>query len=1639
MSSLHLPAAFLLINGGTLLWWRSIRAALLCAPFAVLPAFYLYHLRHSPYAPTFFYTPSAAGVTWAPPADCATVQATLLGGGGGAGYYGLGGPGAQVTFYVNVRGASQPLTAYVGGGGVGGDSKTKWGQGGFTCAGAGGAASALTFAGSLMAIAGGGGGGGTNGSSGGSFTSCTGGAGGTPNGGTPACTGPGGGATQSAIGVAGSPTAFTSGAIAAGPALTPVAQSGGDGSAGNLSSRGVPPLFSVKSIGFAPGGWGGCFNPPTSFGTYRGGGGGGGGYFGGGGGKTDRDVAYVGSPGGGGSSWVSATPFNVSYLIGAAGGAGTGGNGADGSVMLQCVTRTPPWPPSATAAALVVGLWYGASTLLKAAAASSFAPQRGRAGGPLFSLSLLCSRALLQHAAAQLALGACAWALLSFFCALGEIGAAKVRLAGGVGVLLSAWRWHGGGGSGGGALQLLGAPAAWGAPHAPGARCGWGRGGGAAPATLVAASRAWRSARAGLREATSLIAHAWLAGAFLLLLEKRAGGVGTSGERALAALHMLGAAAQHLLLGAALAGVGHGAGAALLTHALGERVPLELLLEGVGGSPLAPAEKLRAAGQCPLAYVVAAPGVAEAVVAAGGGGGSTQCEIRRAELFFVALRIVPPRSLRHYLVAFPADAAMEAAAGGGGGGPLERGGAAAAALSFTPPPWQPPGAVVEVAALNADPTRPGYAWAALPAPSAAGTPAAPLLIPAATPFPHWEQSLRPFTAGRERDGAYLAAWQRRLLCGEWALWGEEAGVAGSGGVREDGSGARARRAGEGPPTLTQPFRLLQCMLRGGGGGGGRHRDGSALLRGALGEPWVVLEESSSVGIGGGGGGPGGGVAAGGVGGGALGGAPRAAAAAAPAAAPAGRHFRLRADVAAGNAGAPLALPGDALPASAAPPLGGYLPAFATLSPWAALLRDLVLCGSAPGAVSGAGWEGGGYAASVGDFVLSRSGEAPGEEGSSAPPAVRGEGDRPIRAAGAHALGGRPLLPGEVNRLFADVTGRTWRHFMWAATALIDEATVLLLASAATGAALPGGARLPTRVVAAPPPQRGAEEDAQPAGPPSAPPTSMLSPFRAQNGPTAATAAAAVPVASAPFSSLLWYALGSPLVAVCGGCSRGASRAAGRLCRALRGSAGGRACARAGGALRPHAEAVQWDALREGAGAPAPPPLAARLLLEELLGAVPTGGVDAAALAAQLRLLLAPRRGGGGPGPAAASRGAMTVGAADEGIGGRASPFSSVGLRARRHSGAALGAPAAAAPATPPAGGDGAAPTPPRAPAPLLRRAARAAAAVAGVCSAAAGALGAELIAAVPLSTLAGAAAAAADALWLAARACADVFGCARGGGGVAARAPTHLEAALLRSPAESSAELLGDLRSLVAAADLLASVTAAGARGEDRMGLSKHGTPVVVYSLAAAAAACGALGASPRYGTALGVGEAHLAPEGPWGSGARGGGGREEENAAVALDAALRAAAEEAALAGAGADPAAAAERAARRHPVPLIRVSLALPLCKPEGGNIEGLVPGHYRPPLAVLQTGACASTRQVSPPLFFLCAPPPSPPLAPAHANAPCGQRSWRACGTCSAHKSPTTRASWLKKRHPWRCKRPSWRRFREKRGEGGGNNNF
>ena len=143
----------------------------------------------------------------------------------------------------------------------------------------------------------------------------------------------------------------------------------------------------------------------------------------------------------------------------------------------------PPLYPTLPCA-LIIGVWYAVSTLLKAAAGGWAAPRHGRPGGPAAVLLDALSLPQGAHAAAQLAAAGAAWALLRYFCgldAMGRSGAAAApllaaTLAGGVGGPVAA--------------QLRGAPEAWGEPRPGGAWCGWGRPA-PAPAAEVAASRSW--------------------------------------------------------------------------------------------------------------------------------------------------------------------------------------------------------------------------------------------------------------------------------------------------------------------------------------------------------------------------------------------------------------------------------------------------------------------------------------------------------------------------------------------------------------------------------------------------------------------------------------------------------------------------------------------------------------------------------------------------------------------------------------------------------------------------------------------------------------------------------------------------------------------------------------------------------------------------------------------------------------------------------------------------------------------------------------------------------------------------------------------------------------------------------------------
>ena len=92
----------------------------------------------------------------------------------------------------------------------------------------------------------------------------------------------------------------------------------------------------------------------------------------------------------------------------------------------------------------------------------------------------------------------------------------------------------------------------------------------------------------------------------------------------------------------------------------------------------------------------------------------------------------------------------------------------------------------------------------------------------------------------------------------------------------------------------------------------------------------------------------------------------------------------------------------------------------------------------------------------------------------------------------------------------------------------------------------------------------------------------------------------------------------------------------------------------------------------------------------------------------------------------------------------------------------------------------------------------------------------------------------------------------------------YLSMAVLRPPAEVTAELLSDLRAATAAADFISSLAVAGVAGvgnavgagrsgEDKMGKVAETIPTIAYSLAAAAVACAHYSVSQRYMSVVGL------------------------------------------------------------------------------------------------------------------------------------------------------------------------------------------
>lgn len=251
------------------------------------------------------------------PAGATSLQATLVGGGGGARFLD-GGPGAQVTGTLSLNGISQ-VTVVVGGGG---------GPGNCSCGGGGGGGglSALCAGGSCssgtaLLVAGGGGGG--QGDS--NLSSDI---------GLPATTF---GTSSSADSQGGGPGGIGYGG--AGPGFDVSGEPGqafGSGGSGGVDSAvcsdsGTPGDATISGTGnggFGGGGGGGL--------DYGGGGGGGG--FPGGGGGDDGDGNPEGGNGGVSyaASQVSSAAFQLTSNAGQACSSGTGwaGSGGNGSVTL---------------------------------------------------------------------------------------------------------------------------------------------------------------------------------------------------------------------------------------------------------------------------------------------------------------------------------------------------------------------------------------------------------------------------------------------------------------------------------------------------------------------------------------------------------------------------------------------------------------------------------------------------------------------------------------------------------------------------------------------------------------------------------------------------------------------------------------------------------------------------------------------------------------------------------------------------------------------------------------------------------------------------------------------------------------------------------------------------------------------------------------------------------------------------------------------------------------------------------------------------------------------------------------------------------------------------------------------------------
>jgi hypothetical protein len=194
--------------------------------------------------------------------------------------------------------------------------------------------------------------------------------------------------------------------------------------------------------------------------------------------------------------------------------------------------------------------------------------------------------------------------------------------------------------------------------------------------------------------------------------------------------------------------------AAVMTEGVG----LGDVCGGVPGSAIRPTEvKGVAADSCAVPAAAALAGVPPALLGlAAGAAPTTAVGVDTVHLRLAALTTVPPRSLAHYMLTYPADAHVRATR------PVLH--SAAFACVYTPPPWAPqpePGArpVTLSAAVMAPPELVGAGPAAGAAAMAPGNNGYGTQLT-------W------------REQSYLQAWQARLACAEYAMYAGHASATG---------------------------------------------------------------------------------------------------------------------------------------------------------------------------------------------------------------------------------------------------------------------------------------------------------------------------------------------------------------------------------------------------------------------------------------------------------------------------------------------------------------------------------------------------------------------------------------------------------------------------------------------------------------------------------------------------------------------------------------------------------------------------------------------------------------------------------------------------------------------------------------------